>query len=196
MTTPFHRLPCLALIVAAAAVGGCAVTPTGPNVTVLPGSGMTFEQFNHDDMFCRQYALNMIGGRSAGNAAQESAITSAAVGTVIGALAGVALGGDSRGAAVGAGTGLLFGSAIGSDSGRASSYDTQRQYDGAYIQCMYAKGHQVPVSGNFSYQRPAQGARSTQYRQQPAPDQPPPIQASEAGIPPPPPGAPPAPPPR
>ncbi|MDR2188268.1 MAG: hypothetical protein LBE62_09495 [Azonexus sp.] len=185
MTAVPSRIALLALL---AAVGGCAVTPTGPSVTTLPGSGMSLEQFNHDEMFCRQYALNMIGGRSASNAAQESAATSAAVGTVVGALAGAALGGDSRGAAIGAGSGLLFGSLMGSDSGRASSYETQRQYDNAYIQCMYAKGHQVPVSGRFSYQRPAPAPR-------PATDPSPPVQASEAGIPPPPPGTPPAPPP-
>lgn len=30
---------------------------------------------------------------------------------------------------------------------RPSSYDVQRLYDLGYIQCMYAKGHRVPVLG-------------------------------------------------
>ncbi|MDD5577859.1 MAG: hypothetical protein PHY16_01100 [Methylobacter sp.] len=32
----------------------------------------------------------------------------------------------------------------------ASSEELQQHYDVAYIQCMYAKGHQVPISGQFS----------------------------------------------
>ena len=30
---------------------------------------------------------------------------------------------------------------------QTSAYDMQRGYDGAYMQCMYAKGHKVPVGG-------------------------------------------------
>jgi hypothetical protein len=29
-------------------------------------------------------------------------------------------------------------------------YEVQQRFDVAYIQCMYAKGHQVPVLGQFS----------------------------------------------
>ncbi|MCL2523528.1 MAG: glycine zipper family protein [Betaproteobacteria bacterium] len=181
--------PRLALLALLAALGGCAVTPTGPSVMTLPGSGMSLEQFQADDVLCRQYALNQIGGRTAGEASQQSAVTSAAVGTLVGALAGVAIGGNSRGAGIGAGTGLLFGSAIGSDSARASGIGTQRQYDNAYIQCMYSQGHRVPVSGNFSSQRIEQRPVSSPVNNQP------PVNAAEAGIPPPPPGNPPAPPP-
>ena len=32
----------------------------------------------------------------------------------------------------------------------ASTYDAQRRYDFAYIQCMYSKGHKVPVSGGYT----------------------------------------------
>lgn len=31
-----------------------------------------------------------------------------------------------------------------------SSRALQRRYDAAYIQCMYAKGHKVPVPGDFT----------------------------------------------
>ena len=92
-----------------------------------------------------------------------------------GFLAGAAIGGNGQGAAIGAGAGLLMGSAVGSDSARASGVGTQRQYDNAYIQCMYSKGHRVPVPANMSYSAP--------------------VRAQDAGIPPPPPGSPPPPPP-
>ena len=156
-------------------LGACTVMPTGPSVMVLPGTGQSFERFRADDMDCRQYAHYQIGGKTAGDAQKESAITSAAVGTAVGALAGAAIGGDARGAAVGAGVGLLAGGAVGSDAARSSGIGTQRQYDNAYIQCMYAKGHRVPVPANMSYSAP--------------------VKAQDAGIPPPPPGSPPPPPP-
>ena len=35
----------------------CATTPTGPSVLVLPGTGKNFEQFNRDDLVCRDFAL-------------------------------------------------------------------------------------------------------------------------------------------
>ena len=166
---------CAGLAFGGAALAACTVLPTGPSVMVLPGSSMTIEQFRVDDDYCRQYANYQIGGKTAEQAANQSAVTSAAIGTAVGALAGAAIGGNSQGAAVGAGTGLLFGSAIGSDSARASGMGTQRQYDHAYIQCMYTKGHRVPVSGNMTYSKP--------------------VQANDAGLPPPPPGSPPPPPP-
>jgi hypothetical protein len=35
-----------------------------------------------------------------------------------------------------------------------TALDMQRRYDAAYIQCMYAAGHRVPVSGVFATQPP------------------------------------------
>lgn len=157
------------------ALGACTVIPTGPSMMVLPGTGASIERFRADEAWCRDDAMYMIGGKAAGAAQRESAVSSAAVGTVIGGLAGAALGGNGRGAAVGAGVGLLAGSAAGGESGQRSAIGTQEQYDNAYIQCMYAKGHRVPVPGNVSYAKP--------------------VKAEEAGIPAPPPGRPPAAPP-
>ncbi len=173
-------LPKLGLLGAALLLGACTVIPTGPSVMVLPGTGQPFERFRADDMECRQYAQYQIGGKTAGDAAKESAVTSAAVGTAVGALAGAAIGGDSKGAAIGAGAGLLMGSATGTDASRASTVGTQRQYDNAYIQCMYAKGHRVPVPANMSYSAPVRSPVQSQPR--------------DPSIPPPPPGAPPPPP--
>jgi len=44
--------------------------------------------------------------------------------------------------------GTQVGSGTSSLSG--SEYEIQQRYDVAYVQCMYAKGHRVPVSGPFS----------------------------------------------
>jgi len=131
---------------------GCASVPTGPSVMALPGSDKSFEQFRSDDAQCRQFALSQVGGVAAGHAAVDAGVTSAAVGTLVGAAAGAAIGGHN-GAGVGAGTGLLVGSMAGSDAARSSAYGTQRNYDHAYIQCMYAKGEQVPVSGAMTRSR-------------------------------------------
>jgi len=175
----------LAAIVLASGLilGGCASMPTGPTLMALPGSGKTFDQFRFDDAECQRYAFQQIGGTTAQKAANESATRSAVVGTAVGAVAGAAIGGKS-GAGVGAGTGLLFGSVAGADAGQRSGYGTQRQYDNAYVQCMYARGHKVPVS--------AEMARSLQ--QAPSAYSPP-ATADGKNIPPPPSGNPPPPPP-
>jgi hypothetical protein len=129
-------------------LSACTTYPTGPGVMVLPGSGATFEQFQSDDAQCQGYAQQS-SGAPAQSAAQKSAVDSAVVGTAVGAAAGALIGsasGDAgEGAAVGAGSGLLLGSAAGSGAYAASGDLLQRRYDSAYVQCMYAKGHQVPV---------------------------------------------------
>jgi hypothetical protein len=63
-------------------LSACAAVPTGPSVMVLPGVGKPFDQFQMDDVACRQFA-------------------------------------------------------------RASRV-LQSRYDVSYMQCMYAKGHQLP----------------------------------------------------
>lgn len=125
-------------------LAGCVSAPTGPSVMTLPGTGKSFEQFRHDEADCRQYALQQTGG--ADRSGVDAGVRSAAVGTVVGAVAGAAIGGQS-GAGVGAGTGLVVGSMAGAGAAQSSAYGTQRGYDNAFIQCMYAKGHKVPVSG-------------------------------------------------
>lgn len=159
-------------------VAGCVSFPTGPSVMALPGTGKTFEQFRVDDAQCRQYALGQVGGTSPGQAATDAGVGSAVVGTAIGAVAGAAIGGRT-GAAVGAGTGLLIGSMAGTGAAQASSYQIQRRYDNAYLQCMYANGENVPVPGTLASPR----------------RQPPPQWAPANSYPPPPPGSPPPPPP-
>ena len=174
----------LAIISAAVFLAGCAIyPPAGPSAMALPGTGKNFDQFRGDDMECRQYANLQSGGATQAQAATDSAVTSAVVGTAIGALAGAALGGDSSAAAAGAGMGLLTGTMVGTGTGTVSAYEMQRRYDMAYLQCMYAKGHRVPVGGRFD-----SPSGYTSGYSQPAP--------AVATPPPPPPGAPPPPPPR
>lgn len=171
------------LIAAMLALAGCVTTPTGPSVMALPGSGKTFDQFRFDDSSCRQFAYDQIGGTTATAAAQQSGVNSAAVGTVLGAAAGAAIGGG-HGAAVGAGSGLAVGGLVGTGAAETSAYGAQRRYDNAYIQCMYAKGHRVPVYGRYTYSAA------------PAPRYAPPAASGAPAIPPPPPaGTPPPPPP-
>lgn len=149
------------------ALGACVSMPNGPSVLVMPGTAMSFEQFRQDDAQCRQYASEQIGQTPEG-ASDSSGLRSAAVGTVVGAVAGAAIGGR-RGAGVGAGTGLVVGSVAGANTAHVSGYEAQKRYDNAFIQCMYAKGHRVPVSGRYSPERtPAAAAPS------PAPYPPPP----------------------
>ena len=131
-------------------LGACTTVPTGPSVMVLPGTGMSLERFRADEAWCREDALRQIGGQSASDNQRQATLNSAAIGTAIGTVAGLAIGGSGRGAAVGAGVGLIAGSAAGSDAGRQSAVGSQRQYDNAYIQCMYAKGHKVPVPASMA----------------------------------------------
>ena len=136
------------------ALSGCVSVPTGPSVMALPGTGKSFEQFRIDDTICRQFAYEQTGGMTAQQAGQNAAVASTIIGTALGAAAGAAIGSVSgnlgAGAAIGAGSGLIFGSAAGSGYAAPSYYEAQWRYDNAYIQCMYAKGNRVPVSGQFN----------------------------------------------
>jgi len=141
--------PTLLSLVFACAVTGCMQVPNGPNVMVLPGAGKSFDQFNVDDAVCRNWATRQVGVR-ASRAANDTAVASAAAGTLLGAATGAAIGAASgnpaTGAAVGAGAGLLGGSLVGAGNAEAAHGDVQHRYDVAYMQCMYAKGNQIPVA--------------------------------------------------
>jgi hypothetical protein len=171
-----YRLLKFSLLAVVAALSACATMPTGPSVMVLPGTGKSFDQFRTDDAVCRQFAYEQAGGTTGQQAAQQSAVTSAVVGTAVGAAAGAAIGSASgnmgAGAAIGAGTGLLFGSAAGSGYASGSYYEAQRRYDNAYLQCMYAKGNQIP--GYRRESAPAATAPRRSPTPPPPPDYPPP----------------------
>ena len=141
----------IALLVLGLLAAGCVSFPPGPGVMALPGSNRNFDEFRADDGECRAFAANSIGGNNAQQAYMDSGAMSAVVGTIVGAAAGVAIGGGSgTAAAAGAGAGLLVGSAAGASAAGYSGYSMQQRYDIGYTQCMYAKGHKVPVSADFA----------------------------------------------
>ncbi|MBA4141995.1 MAG: hypothetical protein H0X43_03100 [Nitrosospira sp.] len=164
-------------------LASCATIPSGPGVMALPGSGKTFDEFRDDDSYCRQYASEQVRGQTPSRASILSGLGTAAVGTGVGAATGGAFGGAS-GAAIGAGSGLLLGGLMGTGTARSSGNISQQRYDMGYTQCMYGKGHRVPVSGQIMdssrSQEPGVSSR-------PLPD---------STTPPPPPGNPPPPPPQ
>ncbi len=127
----------------------CVHLPSGPSVMTLPGTDKSFDQFRADEYECRQYAYEQVGGDTPRQASRASGVEGAAIGAGLGAAAGAALGGG-HGAAIGAGMGLLVGSLMGSSTASASGYASQQRYDNSYIQCMYAKGHRVPVNGRIT----------------------------------------------
>jgi hypothetical protein len=157
------------LLVALLGLSACATMPTGPAVMVLPGTGKNFDQFRFDDGACRQFAYDQVAGVTPSRAADDSGVRSAAAGTLLGAAAGAAIDGSS-GAAVGAGVGLLFGGLAGAGAAERSAYGAQYRYDIAYQQCMYAKGHRIPVTARFTQAPPA----SSYTPPPPPPNQPPP----------------------
>lgn len=170
MKSPAWRLAVLPLMV----LTGCAIMPSGPSILALPGTGKSLNDFRASDFQCRNYAAQQIGGRS-----DDPAVRNAVIGTAVGAVAGAAIGGQ-QGAGIGAGAGLLVGSATGAEASRSYGYDAQRHYDNAYIQCMYAGGHRVPVPASMA----GRMIQSTPDRGAPV--------APGGNIPPPPPHAPPA----
>ena len=188
----------IASLTALLLLGGCVSLPSGPSAMVLPGSSKSFDQFRADDMDCRQFANSQVGGSTPNQAATNSVISSAVIGTAIGAVAGAAFGGSS-GAAVGAGTGLLIGSATGASAGGYSQYELQRRYDAGYQQCMYSRGHKVPVAGRYDSTNSTNStANTTRPVTRYTPPPPPPgasAPATASNIPPPPAGSPPPPPP-
>jgi hypothetical protein len=152
------------ILLALLVLSGCATLPTGPSVMVLPPAGKPFDQFQAEDVKCRQWASYQIGA-SPQEVANQNTATGAAVGTAIGAGLGAAMGSASghagQGAAFGAATGLLIGAASGASSGQYYGYEAQRRYDIAYQQCMYAYGNIIP------------GMRYTRVRSVPPPPPPP-----------------------
>jgi hypothetical protein len=174
-------------------LAGCATVPRGPSVMALPGTGKNLSEFRSSDLQCRAYAAQVIGAAS-----NDPAVRHALVGTAVGAAAGAAIGGQ-QGAGVGAGVGLLAGSVSGAEASRSYGYEGQRRYDEAYIQCMYASGHKVPVSATLAkgLQQKQSAAAPAVQPMLPPPPQPiaPPAAAAGANFPPPPKGAPPSSPP-
>lgn len=136
-------------ILLAALLASCASIPSGPSVMALPGSNKTFDQFRDDDAYCKLYASEQVKGQTPNRAAILSGAGTAALATALGAAAGAVFGGG-RGAAIGAGSGLVVGGLAGTSSASTSGNIGQQRYDIGYTQCMYGKGHHVPLSGQIA----------------------------------------------
>lgn len=124
-----------------ALLAACAATPMGPTVQVMPGPTIPFQIFQQDQVDCKQYAQSQVEGQA--DAANKAAVGSALLGTALGAALGTAVG-NGQGAAVGGATGAVAGTGIGAATSQNAQTSIQTQYDNAYVQCMYAKGNQVP----------------------------------------------------
>ncbi|MEJ0015153.1 MAG: peptidoglycan-binding domain-containing protein [Acetobacteraceae bacterium] len=122
-------------------LAGCAQTPLGPTVRVMPGPGKSFDAFQTEMGGCKQFAAQQVAGQA--DAANTRAVGAAALSTVLGVGLGAAIGGG-RGAGIGAAGGALSGAAIGANSSSIEQLGIQQQYDNAFSQCMYAKGNLVP----------------------------------------------------
>jgi uncharacterized protein YcfJ len=120
---------------------GCAQTPMGPTIAVMPAPGKPFDVFQSDQMICKQFADGQVAGGA--QAANNQQVGTAVLGTILGAGLGAAIGGG-RGAAIGAASGALGGTAIGAGPASQANMSLQQRYDIAYAQCMYTRGNQVP----------------------------------------------------
>ncbi len=130
---------------------GCAQTPMGPTIQVMPGPGKPFDAFQYDQASCRGFAEQAVAGQAQN--ANNRAVGAAALTTVLGAGLGAAIGGG-RGAAIGAGSGAVLGTGIGASGSSGEQMSIQQQYDNAFAQCMYAKGNMVPGYGPMMSQSP------------------------------------------
>jgi len=131
----------IAVLGAALLTAGCATTPIGPMVQVMPAANKPFEVFAQEQTACKHYASDQVAGGA--QAANNRALGATALGAVLGLGVGAATG-SGRAATVGATSGGAIGAAIGANQSSFAGYDLQRRYDIAYSQCMYAKGNYVP----------------------------------------------------
>jgi hypothetical protein len=132
-------------------LAGCAQTPMGPTIQVMPGPGKSFEAFQYDQVSCKQFAEQAVAGQAQN--ANNRAVGAAALTTVLGAGLGAAVGGG-RGAGIGAAGGALGGTAIGAGTSSNAQMTIQQQYDNAFAQCMFSRGEMVPGYGPMMVNAP------------------------------------------
>jgi hypothetical protein len=128
-------LPALFLL-----ISGCASTPPGPTVRVIPAPRRPFTVFQDDEIVCKHQAATQVAAEPGETNWTHAGV--AGLGTLLGAGLGAAIGGG-KGAAIGAAGGLLGGSALGEVSASTSESSTQQRYDNAYAACQYARGNTV-----------------------------------------------------
>ena len=147
-----RHIICMSLVVVAMAslslIGGCATAPLGPMVQVVPPPGKPLDLFQQEVQECKKWAFDQMGGQAAVDDANQRAVVKGVFGTLLGTAAGVVLGAGvgnaGAGAGIGAGAGMVGGAGAGAASSANSTLTLQQLYDNAFVQCMYAKGNQVP----------------------------------------------------
>ncbi len=140
----------IAALFAALALAGCAAPPPfGPTVVAMPSKGRSFEAFQADDAACKRFASAQIGDPSEADAGTRNAIGAAVIGAALGGAEGAAIGGavgsPAAGAAIGAASGFFLGGEVGLAGAPPSGGPPQLRYDIGYVQCMAAKGEDVPT---------------------------------------------------
>lgn len=143
--------PVIALVAAAMLAAGCATVPTAPVVNALPGTGKTPAAFEKDAADCRLFAEGAASGQAQAmnDVAAGNAVATGAFGAATGAIIGSASSQAGQGAAIGAGIGLLLSGIAAANASYAVNAQVQQRYDAAYLQCMYARGNQVPVRAGY-----------------------------------------------
>ena len=154
----------VAALTALLLISGCTAPPMGPTVAVMPAPGKPFDAFQADQAMCKQYADGQVAGQA--EQANNQQVLTGVAGTLLGAGLGAAIGGG-RGAAIGAGAGALGGSAMAAGQGNRAQYSLQQRYDNAYMQCMYARGNQIPGYAPAASAYPPSGYAPQGYAPQP-----------------------------
>jgi hypothetical protein len=130
--------------IGAFAAAGCAGTPMGPTVQVMPGPNKPLGAFSSDQATCRRFVEQAVADQTQG--ANLRGLGGAALTTALGAGLGAAVGGG-RGAAIGAGSGALAGGGLAAVNTSRTQASIQAQYDNAFAQCMFSLGNAVPAMG-------------------------------------------------
>ena len=138
----YKSLYLLLLIVMASS---CSILPEGPTVNTLPGSNKSYQTYQLDNQRCQQLAKNAAGPKTANEEKQEVASQQVLVGGLLGAFFGALIGAHPSDIAATATHGMLLGSLTGEEVGNVAGHRIQKQYDKAYIRCMYSAGHRIPA---------------------------------------------------
>ena len=125
-------------------LGGCAETPMGPTIPVMPGPNTSLSSFQNDQAVCRNFADQ--AARDQAQGANVRGLGGAALTTALGAGLGAAIGGG-RGAGIGAASGAVAGTAMAARNTSDANVSIQAQYNNAFASCMFSLGNAVPSMG-------------------------------------------------
>lgn len=110
-----------------------------PTVEVLPGGGKDMVAFNADDIACRSTATS----RANENSPLPTAMGLGDRQEVVASSRGRATLRENADST----TGSIYGGAPAANAGTPTA---QQRFDTAYVQCMFSKGHQIPLKEQLS----------------------------------------------